>query len=294
MELRQLQYFIAAARHLNFTKAAQECCIVQSAMSQQISALETELGVRLFDRTNRGLRLTPEGEVMAHEARRLLDQAEITMGIVRQARNRYVSVLRIGIHANLLRETLPRALAVFRQEYPDTRVLLVSNLQQVLLSELREGQIDCMLAVGLHSPVIDWAEAQTIVDEPHYAMLPCGHPLAAKACVPMGELVEEPLIMLSGDDKRELIRVLMEQGITTRVYAYMESQNSVETLVAAGYGVSLCVPSAIRRHPGIVYRPIADRPAGKTRLLWRKDSANADKIRTLSSLLVMESAELNV
>ena len=88
MELRQLEYFVASAKYLNITKAARECNIVQSAMSQQINALEKDLGVTLFERTNRGLLLTQEGEALLKEAGRLLDAAEMTREIVRQARNK--------------------------------------------------------------------------------------------------------------------------------------------------------------------------------------------------------------
>ena len=75
MELRQLRYFLSAARHRSFTEAARECCVVQSAMSQQIKALEKELDVTLFERTKHGLRLTHEGQTLEQEATALLQQA---------------------------------------------------------------------------------------------------------------------------------------------------------------------------------------------------------------------------
>lgn len=287
MELRQLQYFVAAARHLNFTKAARECCIVQSAMSQQITALEKEMGVRFFERTNHGLALTPEGEVMAREARRLLDQAEIVQEIVRESSNRYVSVLRIGCHGNLLRTALPKALAAFRARHPHTRALISSDIQSRLLGELREGQIDCLLMLRPEAGGMDWAEIQPVCEEPVYAALPVGHPLARQDALHRADLSGEPLIDFTDDDRRSV-------GFRRRnaqIYARTPSQNCVEALTAAGYGFSYCVRSAIREHPGLIFREITDIAPAQTCLVWRSGSPLEALMRELLSLLVMASAE---
>lgn len=292
MELRQLEYFIAAAKHLNITKAARECNIVQSAMSQQIFSLEKDLGVQLFERTNRGLLLTPEGEVLLREARRLLDHAELTREIVEQSKNSYVDVLRIGCHGNLLRDTLPRALADFRGENPHTRVLVFDGMYQQLLLQLREGAIDCVISL-FHSQFtkLDWLDMDVICKEPIYAVLPKGHPLAEKPALSMGDLSGLPQILFNGDDKKQIIRDMQDGGIRTHVYAYTESQNCIETLVAGGYGISMCVRSAMRDHPGIVYRRMRDRPVGQTVLLWRKGDKMAEKTKALLSKLLIAQAE---
>ena len=293
MELRQLKYFLAAAAHLNFTKAADACCIVQSAMSQQITALEKELDVLLFERTNRGLRLTPAGEIMVNEARRLLEQVDITRDIIDQAKNSYVSQLRIGCYGNLLRNELPRALGAFRRAYPDTRVILSSGLRQKLYSELHEGSLDCLITIR-HQDAgedSDWIHSRRICDEPVYAMLPLGHRLSGEEKVCMQQLSEDPMILFSGDDNRQTVKRMISAGIPARVYAYASSQSSIETMVAAGYGISLGVKSAIRRHPGIVYKEIIDARPSSVCLMWAKGNANADRIEALSSLLVMAQAE---
>ena len=80
MEIRQLKYFIAAAKHLNFTKAAKECSIVQTAMTQQVANLESELKVKLFERTHRNLSLTPAGERFLKSAKKIVNQAKISAG----------------------------------------------------------------------------------------------------------------------------------------------------------------------------------------------------------------------
>lgn len=293
MELRQLKYFLAAATHLNFTKAADACCIVQSAMSQQITALEKELDVLLFERTNRGLRLTPAGEIMVNEARRLLEQVDITRDIIDQAKNSYVSQLRIGCYGNLLRNELPLALGAFRRAYLDTRVILSSGLRQKLYSELHEGKLDCLVSIR-HEDAEDgrdWLQIRRICDEPVYAMLPLGHRLSGEEKVCMQQLSEDPMILFSGDENRQTVKRMISDGIPARVYAYAASQNCIETMVAAGYGISLGVKSAIRPHPGIIYKEVQDARRSSVCLMWAKGNANEDRIEALSSLLVMTRAE---
>jgi len=291
MEFRQLEYFLSAAKHLSFTKAAQECCIVQSAMSQQIATLEKDLGIRLFDRTNKGIILTPEGEVMLREAQRLLDQAEMTRSIIRQARNSYLNILRVGCHGNLLRSSLPVALAKFRLDYPRTRVLLDEALYEELLNDLKYDRIDCMVCL-YHRQFenMKWACVESIRNEPIYAVLPVGHPLENSDMVSMEDLSETPQILFNGSDKKKLVRDMQDSGIQTSVYAYTESQNCIETLVAAGYGISVCAESAMREHPGIVYRRMSDRPEGQTVLVWKKDNPLSEEIRALLSELLMAQA----
>ena len=106
MEFKQLQYFLSAAEYLNFTEAAQACFIVQSAMSQQISSLEKELGVTLFVREKRVLRLTA---TLVLEARKILNQVNNSRLLVQSIAKGYQHVFRIGCNGDLCRENLPRA-----------------------------------------------------------------------------------------------------------------------------------------------------------------------------------------
>jgi len=294
MELRQLRYFLAAASYLNFTKAAEACNIVQSAMSQQITALEKELNVQLFERTNRGLRLTTAGEIMANEARRLLDQVEITREIIDQAKNHYESVLRIGCHGNLLRQRLPQALRAFRRAYPATRVVITSGLHQTLLSELREGRIDCMISLIRSDSGGLQLQTQVICEDALYAMLPDGHRLSGHETVTMQEISGDLMILFTGDGNKRMVERMIENGIPAKVYAYSSSQNCIEAMVAAGYGISVCVESAIRAHSGIAYRKVQEVERRAVCLSWLKENPEEEAIRALASVLVMTPTELTV
>ena len=287
MELRQLRYFLSAAKHLNFTRAAEECCIVQSAMSQQIRALEKELDVTLFDRMKQGLRLTPEGRIAAQEAQRLLNQAEAMQEAIRQARTSAHSMLRVGCQGNLLRENLPKALAAVRTRYPDTLVYIQSGPLQKLLAELRDEQLDC--AVTKYEKNLDereWIATRIIAFETARVLLPAQSPLAARDRVSIKALAGQTLIHCAGFEEMAGIPVNLG-GKRIRV----ESRSDLETMVAAGYGISFCPGSAVQPHPGIACREVEGLPRGQICLVWRKDSPAGERIHALASLLMMASSE---
>lgn len=294
MELRQLRYFLSAARHLSFTRAAEECCIVQSAMSQQIRALEKELDVTLFERGKQGLRLTPEGRVAAEEARRLLKQAEAMMDAVRQAKNNARSTLRVGYQGNLLREAFPGALAAMRGKYPDISVFVKSGAFHKLFDALRDGELDCVLALygwGIESA--DWVSSQGICYEELCAMLPARSPLAAKSEITARELRKQKLILLDREQRGDRLLELLTVDGQRPECMYADTQGDIETLVAAGCGVSICAKSAALTHNGITCRPVPELPRTQACLLWRRDMPDAERVHLLASFLVMTASETN-
>ena len=293
MEFKQLQYFLAAAEYLNFTEAAQACFIVQSAMSQQISSLEKELGVTLFVREKRALHLTAEGEVLVLEARKILNQMNRSRQLVQNVAKGYQHLLRVGCNGNLCRETLPQVLERFRKDYPDVKVLTMHRQHADLMTQLENGQIDCMISLFWPEYNLkNWMSYYVLKEEPVFAMLPSSHPLAKCAAVSKEELEGERLILLSGSDKTERLAAWTIDGVAKPIYAYVNSQESVETLVAAGYGISMSVESACRPHPMIAYVPMKRPHLERICLLWNKHQAVQEWIDRFASLFMMEPSEM--
>lgn len=287
MELRQLRYFLSAAKHLSFTRAAGECCIVQSAMSQQIRALEKELDVTLFDRTKQGLRLTPEGRIAAKEAQRLLNQAEDMQEAIRQASAH--SLIRVGCQGNLLRESLPRVLAEMRTRDPDALVYIRSDALPKLMTALRDERLDCVLALGgKAAEAPDWTGIQPIAFETICVLLPVQSPLAARERVPADALAGQTLIYCPDFEDMPVTPDSLE-GKSLRV----GSTADVETLVAAGYGISFCPKSAAPRHPDIACRPVEGLPRSQLSLIWRRGDPAEAQIHAFASLLLMNVSEIN-
>lgn len=124
MELQQLRYVVAVAETNNFTRAAERCLVVQSALSHQIARLERELGARLFDRTSRRVRLTPAGTAFLPAARQCLDAAERAAAEAAAAVGLVRGRLAVGLIPTVAAVDIPAALRDFRREYPDVRISL--------------------------------------------------------------------------------------------------------------------------------------------------------------------------
>lgn len=193
MELRQLKYFLSAAKHLSFTTAARECYIVQSAMSQQIAALEKEQGVILFERGGRTMTLTAAGRVFRREAERILRQVTDSTVLVQTIGSGYERTIRLGCHGSLLHRELVAGLQRLHQEEPDLRVLVFQDIAPRLLESLRNRDLDCV--IGILSPEIKlltgWLDWQVIREEKVRLMVPENHPLAGRETVTREEIARE-------------------------------------------------------------------------------------------------------
>ena len=293
MELRQLKYFLSAARYLSFTTAARECYIVQSAMSQQIAALEKELGVTLFERGGRKLILTAEGQVFRREAERILRQVQESASLVQTIASGYARTLRLGCHGNLLYRELASGLRRLHQEKPDLRVLVVQDISAHLLEALRERDLDC--AIGILSPemklLAGWLDWQVIRQDRARLMVASNHPLAGRKTVTREEISREAMILLNGSDKRDHLLRWAESGHPIQVYCYAEQSGSVESMVAAGFGVSLCVESACRPREGVSYVDIQEVRTEPVALFWNRGEREKQLAQELLSFLQMEPSE---
>ena len=152
MELRHLRYFVAVAEELHFRRAAERIHVAQPAISEQIRKLEQELGVQLFDRSQRGVTLTDSGTAMLEEARRVLRQADVAVSVARSARDRSVRRLRVGYIADSLPAAVPRGLRRLSQAVADLEVELESGDAHRLVEDLRLARFDAVIT-SLPAPV---------------------------------------------------------------------------------------------------------------------------------------------
>jgi DNA-binding transcriptional LysR family regulator len=142
MELQQMRYVVAVAETSNFTRAAEQCLVVQSALSHQIARLERELGAKLFDRTSRRVRLTPAGEAFLPAARQALDAAERARAEVAAAAGEIRGRLAIGAIPTVAAVDLPAALKQFHLRHRQVRISLRSGASEDLIEGVRQGTLD--------------------------------------------------------------------------------------------------------------------------------------------------------
>jgi LysR family transcriptional regulator, benzoate and cis,cis-muconate-responsive activator of ben and cat genes len=260
MELRQLRYFIAVAEELHFTRAAARLGIAQPPVSQQVRRLEHDLGVRLFDRTNRHVQLTEAGRAFLTEAKLTLSQADRAVDVARRVRKPRAGRLVIGAQATAEVSVFPRLVPRFLKRYPDVDVMFqtpLSPTEQVVM--LKQHRID----VGfLRLPVRDTAlVALPILHEPLMAVLPLRHPLARRRSVSLQELAASTFVMFRRANAPGLYDVLMgvwkAAGLKPKILEDTMRMPTILSLVAVGRGVSLVPRAAIGLgRKGIVFRPV--------------------------------------
>lgn len=181
MDLRELRAFLATAEDLHFGRAARRLHLTQSALSKQIRRLENELGVCLFSRQNREVRLSPGGRVLVERARRILDLAEDCPALVRRAEAGKIGTLDVAYVPSSDIRILPVILRRFRRRHPEIEVRLQLSSTPELLEALRTSRLD---AGFVHMPAeTPHVAVERICREPLVLVVPQGHPLSRQSKV---------------------------------------------------------------------------------------------------------------
>jgi DNA-binding transcriptional LysR family regulator len=259
MELRHCRYVVAVAETLHFGRAAERLNISQPPLSQQIQQLEQELGVKLFDRTQRQVQLTAAGEMFVQEARMLLAQAEHAGKVGERLREGEVGQLFIGVAGPADADYFVEIMRAFAKRHPHIRVVIrnLSTAEQV--QAIQEKR----LHAGFVTPPVDHPDLtfETVLHEPIVVALPRGHALASRTRVPLMALATQPLILFSramGPGFFDAIAsACRTAGFSLRVRHEVDNLHSAYGLVAAGLGVSF-VPAGLQGAPpkGVVLRPL--------------------------------------
>ncbi|MFC4117930.1 LysR family transcriptional regulator [Nonomuraea zeae] len=281
MNLHQLRYAIALAEELNFSRAALRDGVRQPPFSQQIGKLEEELGVRLFERTTRQVRLTPAGEAFVAEARASLTHAALAAESARRVGRGEAGRLVVGFVGSAANFTLPKVLRHFRTRYPSVHVELRELPTAQQAEQLRQGLLDVGL---LHAPLAGLAAevltTRTVALELLLAALHADHRQAACRSLSMSALATDPFVMFPrryGPALYDQITALARAaGFQPRIVQEAVQMQTIVGLVAAGIGVSIVPASLARqRRADVAFRPLAPAARGATLdVAWRTGDPN--------------------
>ncbi|MFD5831660.1 LysR family transcriptional regulator [Lentzea sp. NPDC060358] len=279
LETRELRYFVAVAEELHFGRAADRLGIAQPPLSRAIRQLEHRLGVRLLDRDRRGVALTGAGEVLLHEARRALDAVAAAARRTRRAGDAsrpLVLVTKAGASLELLQRLLD-AVAAEPEPVP-VEVLLCEVGEQAGL--LRDGSADVAV---VHRPYDDLAgfDTEDLFVEGQVAILPAGHPLAAREALTLADVQDVPGLPIA---RWPRLDGTYPDGPGPEV----RTQSKLAQLVALGKTL-LVIPASSRawQWPQHVAVPVTDAPDVTTVLAWQpanRSRAVASFVRTATSL----------
>lgn len=281
MELRHLRYFIAVAEELHFTRAAERLHIAQPPLSQQIQALEAELGVALFERSRRRVSLTEAGQQFLSSARAILADTERAADNARRAARGELGELRIGLIISLpLTRLIPESINAYRQRYPDVTLQLRDMNTLVQFQALLDGELDLGFSRRPEEGIPDELGVLELQSHPLCAVIHDSHPLAHRATLSLAELRDEPFILYPSDAgsgiQRLILRLCASQGFTPRVAQEAREATTHIGLVSARLGIAVlpATVSCIHAH-GVRYIPLSDPDASTTLILsWHKDNAS--------------------
>lgn len=250
MELRHVKYFLAVAEELNFTRAAEKVGIGQPPLSQQIRALEHEIGAPLFRRTRLGAELTEAGLSFLPEARAMLEQADRALQAARRGGRGELGRLRIGFTSSAaFIPVVSQSIRGFRRAYGSVELSLVEASTTELLRQLSEDELDAaFVRLGQKNP--EGVVVQTLGEEPMCMVLPTGHAAARSRAVPLSAMRSEPFVLFPRSAGfslfDEIIRACWEAGFEPALGQEAPQMSSAVNLVAAGLGVSLAPASMSR------------------------------------------------
>jgi DNA-binding transcriptional LysR family regulator len=286
IELRLLRYFAVVAEELHVGNAAARLFISQPALSQQIRALEEQVGLPLFIRHPRGMELTEAGTVLLEEARAVLGRAERLESTVQELQRGRTAGLRIGLPPGLPPDLLPDLLAPLREHEPDARIEVLELTTPEQVAALRDGTLDLGL---VREPVDDdRLSRRTLLIDPLGVSLAAGHPLAARPSLTLRELQEELFVCFPRPWAPSLHDVLVDELRAQGIQARFQDSAHLSTtvgMVAAGHGLTLSARPWLEGVAGIVWRPLTDVCIEiRTAAAWRAQN-RSPLLRTLVDVL---------
>ncbi|MBP6900519.1 MAG: LysR family transcriptional regulator [Burkholderiaceae bacterium] len=277
VELRVWRQFAMLAEELHFGRAAARLHMTQPPLTQAIQQLERQLGVRLFDRHQRAVALSPAGAALLPAVRRLLAAADELPRLAQAAADGRVGQLRLAFVSSIAYGPLPEWLRDFREAQPEVAVQLREATLDVQLDAFAADEIDAGFVLHAPAAVPPGFAAWRALSEPLVLALPERHALAGvQRPLSMAEVAGEPLLIFPREIAPSLFDAVLAacraHGATPRIAQQAIQQQTLVNLVSAGIGLAW-VPDSVTRlqRPGVVYRRVAD--AGlmaETSLIWRE------------------------
>jgi DNA-binding transcriptional LysR family regulator len=262
LTLRQLKVFESVARHLNYTRAAQELFLTQPAVSMQVKQLEQQLGVALFEQLGKRIHLTEAGREVLGYVRTVTQQLDELEGVLNHIKGLSGGKLRISV-ATTANYFIPTLLGTFSRRHPGVTISLDVTNRETLLQQLSENTVDLVI-MGQPPAELD-AEADAFMENPLVIVAPPGHPLAREKKIPLTRLQEETfLVREPGSGTRiAMERFFAEREMHLKTGMEVGSNEAIKQSVQAGLGLGLLSRATIEQEltlKRLVVLDVADFP----------------------------------
>lgn len=289
MTLTELKYLVAVADEQHFGRAAERSFVSQPSLSASIKNIEQELGVRVFERSKRGVTLTDVGADIVAQARRTLEEAARVKTVAKQGKNQLRGVLRLGIIHTIAPYLLPQLVMALRKSAPQMPLDIEENMTANLDRLLKAGEIDvAVLALPYEAAGVT---VEPLYDEAFQVVVPARHAFARRRVLPIDEIDAGDLLLLPvGHCLRD--QVLGACTEFSRAPPPGRLGNSLETLrsmVASGLGISVLPATALTeryRTPLVKAIPFAEpRPKRRVAIAWRSGFARPNAVRKIAEAI---------
>ncbi|MGW2291289.1 LysR family transcriptional regulator [Streptomyces phaeochromogenes] len=285
LNLERLRTLDALARHGSVSGAAEGLHVTTSAVSQQMSKLEREVGQQLLAKNGRGVRLTDAGRLLADHAARILSQVELAQSDLEAQRGQVMGELRLAAFPTAARGLFPTALAALRAEHPGLRVRSRELEPETGVAWVTRGDLDLAVVLDWYNkplPLPDGLVKASLLDDPTDLALPVGHRLADRSEVDLADFADDEWIAWDeGEFCHEwLLFTLRGKGIEPVVAHRAVEHHTQLAMVAAGLGV--CVAPRLGRDPvpaGVRTVPVRPRVTRHVYAVWRADADRRPAIR---------------
>lgn len=277
MELRHLHYFVVLGETLHFGRAAELLHISQPPLSRQIALLEAEMGVVLFDRTRRSVRLSAAGQ------RFLLDAKEILASVDRAKRNALAAslghsgTLSVGFMVAAAYSIVPPITRAYASAFPDVDIRLTESIPALLIDDIRASKSDVVI---MYPPSdLDGLETRTVYREPLVAALPAQHPLARHQTIDAYDLRQESFLISPRQAAPyiydSIVMHCKQSGFAPKIRLETNYQQTIVNLVGQGLGVALVHRSMKTAHPlNVKFRPLVNPPFVDVNVIWNRHNHN--------------------
>ncbi|GBG55614.1 LysR family transcriptional regulator [Sporomusaceae bacterium FL31] len=248
MELKHLQYFLTLAEELHFARAATKLFIAQPPLSRQIQQLEKELGIKLFDRNNRSVKLTAAGEYLKQETAQLFEHLTVVKNHLALINQGILGQARIGYVGAVMYSFLPKMLGDFKLHYPKVNTILSEMGNDAQVAAIKGGQLDIGFTRG---PISDESiKMLQLMSEPFVIVISASHSYANKATLSLQDLSEDPFISFSRDCAPSMvdniIKVCNNAGFSPKRVHECSQINTIMRLVENNLGYSI-IPASVQK-----------------------------------------------
>jgi DNA-binding transcriptional LysR family regulator len=270
MNLKQLEYALAVADTGSFTRAAERCHVVQSALSHQVARLEAQLGVSLFERTSRRVRLTPAGEAFVLSARPALEAAQRIADDVAAACGQVRGRLSIGEISSLTALDLVDLLALFHALYPAVDVRWLTAKSELLVADVCERRLDVGFIGLWQGEVLQGVQHRLLGREELVAVLPPGHPLAGRGRLALADIADQVLVDFPEGTgaRRQTDEAFQAAGLVHRVQFEIGHIRLVEKFVQRDLAIGLVPERIANEFAGVSVAHLDDAPVRHLYAVW--------------------------